>query len=237
MPKKKVIELPPLQNITSTRVICIKNPPFTATFCYIEPLRKTSIRHAIPPYFYSLFIGLLLSEGWVNIHGKTNSKARIKFCQPYVNKEYIYYVFREVHMYCEKYPYRYNSNLKGKPVDIILISTRWLFCLTDVYNMFYIKNVKRVPSNIYDLLTPFVLAHWVMGSGISLQGRGIKLYTNFNNIFDTVKLVNVLMIKYRLRCSLRLEKNKQIIYIYRSSLNTLFMIIKPYMLYSMIKKI
>ena len=92
-----------------------------------------------------------------------------------------------------------------------------------------------MPSNIYDLLTPFVLAHWVMGSGISLQGRGIKLYTNFNNVFDTVKLVNVLMIKYRLRCSLRLEKNKHIIYIYRSSLNTLLMIIKPYLLYSMIK--
>lgn len=71
-----------------------------------------------------------------------------------------------------------------------------------------------------------------MGSGISLQGRGIKLCTNFNNIFDTVTLVNVLMIKYRLRCSLRLENNKHIIY--RSSLNTLLMIIKPYRLYSMI---
>ena len=77
-----------------------------------------------------------------------------------------------------------------------------------------------------------------MGSGISLQGRGIKLYTNFNNIFDSVKLINVLMIKYRLRCNLILEKDKYSIYIYRSSLNTLLMSIKPYIpLPSIIKKI
>jgi hypothetical protein len=85
-------------------------------------------------------------------------------------------------------------------------------------------------------LIPFVLAHWVMGSGISLQGRGIKLCIRFNNLFDTVKLVNV-MIKYGLRCNLLLEKNKHSIYIYRSSLNTLLIVIKPYMLYSMIKTI
>ena len=76
-----------------------------------------------------------------------------------------------------------------------------------------------------------------MGSGISLQGRGIKLCTNFNNISDTVKLINVLIIKYRLRCNLLIEKDKNSIYIYRSSLNTLLMSIKPYMLPFMIKKI
>lgn len=63
-------------------------------------------------------------------------------------------------MYCEKDPYRFKSySLKGKPVDIILISTRWMFCFMDIYSMFYVKNVKRVPCNIYDLLTPSVLAH------------------------------------------------------------------------------
>ena len=219
-----------------TRDMCINNLPFTAVFFYREPPRKICIKNAIPSYFYSIFISLLLSGGWANIHRKTKSKARIKICQPYVNREYVYYIFREIHMYCEKDPYRFNDNLKGRPVDVILISTKWLFCLIDIYYMFYIKNVKRVPFNIYDLLTPFVLAHWVMGAGLSLQGRGIKLCTKFNNIFDTVKLINVLIIKYRLRCNLLLEKDKHSIYIYRSSLNTLLMIIKPYMLYSIIKK-
>lgn len=221
----------------SKKNLLINNLPFTAVFCYIEPIREICIKHVIPPYLYSIFIGLLLSEGWANMHGKTNSKARIKFCQPYANKKYIYYVFREIHIYCEKDPYRFNSNLKGKPIDVILISTKWLFSFIDIYSMFYINNVKRVPYNIYDLLTPFVLAHWVMGSGIRLKGRGIRLYTNFNNLFDSVKLINVLIIKYQLRCNLLLEKDKHIIYIYRSSLDTLLMSIKPYMLPCIIQKI
>jgi hypothetical protein len=137
-----------LQDISSTRAICIKNLPFTAVFCYTEPLKERGIKHAIPPYLYSIFIYLLLSEGWANIHRKTNSKARIKFCQPYVNKEYIYYVFREIYMYCEKDPYRFNNNPKGKPVDVLLMSTKWLFCFIEIYSMFYIKNVKRVPCNL-----------------------------------------------------------------------------------------
>jgi hypothetical protein len=76
-----------------------------------------------------------------------------------------------------------------------------------------------------------------MGSGIRLQGRGIKLGTNFYDIFDMVKLINVLTIKYRLRCNLQLEKDKYSIYIYHSSLNTLFMSIKPFILPSMQKKL
>lgn len=76
-----------------------------------------------------------------------------------------------------------------------------------------------------------------MGSGIRLKGRGIRLYTNFNNLFDSVKLINVLIIKYQLRCNLLLEKDKHIIYIYRSSLDTLLMSIKPYMLPCIIQKI
>jgi hypothetical protein len=60
---KKVREFAPLQDISATRAICIKNLPFTAVFCYTEPLKEICIKHAIPTYLYSIFIGLLLSEG------------------------------------------------------------------------------------------------------------------------------------------------------------------------------
>jgi hypothetical protein len=88
-----------------------------------------------------------------------------------------------------------------------------LYCFTEIYSIFYIKHEKRVPYNIYDLLTPLVLAHWVMGNGIRLKGRGLKLYTDSFNIPNTVILINVLIIKYGLHCNLLLEKGKSIIYI------------------------
>jgi hypothetical protein len=211
----------------------------TALSLYKQHIKEVSTKDIIPPYRYSIFVGLLLSSGWVNIHNRTKVKTRIKFCQPYENKDYIYHVFREISIYCEKDPYRFVSDrfFKGKPVDNLLITTRWMYCFNNLYYMFYNKNGKKiVPNNIYDLLTPLVLAYWVMGSGFKLQGRGLILYTNYFNTIDVVKLINILIIKYRLECRLLFVKNKPCIYIYRDSLGNLIIKIKPYILSSRLKK-
>lgn len=97
-----------------------------------------------------------------------------------------------------------------------------MYCFTEIYSMFYVENEKVVPYNIYSILTP------LGGSGsIRLQWRGLMFYTDCINVVDVVKLVNVLIVKYRLQCNLVLVKNKLIIYIaYRSSMYTLIRIIK-----------
>lgn len=46
-----------------------------------------------------------------------------------------------------------------------------------------------------------VLAFWALASSRNMQGRGIILSNSFS-IQDTVKLINILIIKYRLNCSL-----------------------------------
>ena len=106
-----------------------------------------------------------------------------------------------------------------------------------IYRIFYIEDrlipnqcyplrcKKIVPDNIYDILTPLALAHWVMSSGIKLKGRGLNLYIDKDyNIFDAVKLINVLIIKYRLHCKIMSLDNKKrfFIYIYRSSMGPFF---------------
>ena len=102
----------------------------------------------------------------------------------------------------------------------------WMHCFVDLYFMFYKeKDQKIVPNNIYNLLTPLVLAHWVKGGSLKLQGRGIILHTDRLNLIGVVKLINVLIIKYRLNCNLLIENNKPKIYIFRSSLNNLITII------------
>lgn len=222
----------------NTGLISKKTEHFNiALLPYKQFIKEISAEQIIPPYFYSVFVDLLLSSGWANIHNKTKAKARIKFRQSYENKEYLYHIYREISIYCEKGPYRLTSGhfFKGKPIDVILISTRWLYSFTEIYYMFYNKNEKIVPHNIYDLLTPFVIAQWVMGTSKILQGRGLILCTDYFNIVAVVKLINVLIIKYRLHCNLLLEKDKPRIYIYRNSVDKLIMIIKPYMLSSILK--
>lgn len=71
-----------------------------------------------------------------------------------------------------------------------------------------------------------------MGSSVKLKGRGIIISTSDYNIPYTVKLMNVLIIKYSLHCNLLLSNNNTRIYIYRSSLKYLITIIKSVLISS-----
>lgn len=193
----------------------------------------------IPHYYYSIFVGLLLSDGWSNIpthhDNKININARIKLRQPYANLEYIWAVFNIIRQYCDRYPYHYVGLRNGKSVHDVIIRTQCLPCFIELHYMFYFGSrpaEKFVPQNIYDILTPIALAHWILGSGTKLHGRGLRLCIgSFNNHnLAGVMLINVLIIKYRLECSIQLGIKKPWIYIYRSSMGTLETIVKPYMI-------
>ena len=195
---------------------------------YKEPIKEVSTYIGIPPYQYSIFIGLLLSDGWVHIpYNKNieNRHARIKFRQPYANVEYSLSVFNEISDYCEKPPY-YSG--QGLPTRHVMIATSCLPCFTKLYSMFNLYKKKVLPHNIYDLLTPVALANFVMASGIKLKGRGIQLRTYSLAIPEVVTLMNVLMVRYRLTCSLQSVNNSHSIYIHRSSLSTLRTIVKSH---------
>ena len=52
--------------------------------------------------------------------------------------------------------------------------TRAMPCITALRSLFYpgFSNTKVIPIDIYDLLTPAALAHWIMGDG-SAQRHGL----------------------------------------------------------------
>lgn len=62
-----------------------------------------------------------------------------------------------------------------------------------------------MPHNIYELLTPIALAHMIMGDD-SVERLGLQICTDSYLIIDIVRLINVLIIKHRLDCSLREHK-------------------------------
>ncbi len=76
-----------------------------------------------------------------------------------------------------------------------------------------------------------------MGDG-SVQRHGLILCTDSYSIEDVVRLINVLMIRYRLECSLRFyRKNQYRIYIRQDSMSILRTIVTPYFHSSMLYKI
>ena len=110
-------------------------------------------------------------------------------------------------------------------------------CITELYLLFYPENIKVIPQDIYNLLTPIALAHLIMGDG-SKQRHGLIICTDSYKLVDVVSLMNVLMIRYRLDCTIRVHnKNQPRIYINQSSMALLVKIVSPYMHYSMLYKL
>jgi hypothetical protein len=112
-----------------------------------------------------------------------------------------------------------------------------LLVLLSYIIFFYVNGVKVIPENIYELLTPVALAQVIMGDG-SAQRHGLVLCTDSYTIPEVVRLMNVLMIRYRLDCTLRLHTpSSPRIYIRQCSMAKLQTIVGPHMITSFLYKI
>lgn len=193
-----------------------------------------------PPYQFSVIIGLLLSDGWLIIPVVTRKNARLGFSQYLSHSAYVWFVFCILSHYCSNYPSLRKRSRLGIPFYSLEFFSRVLPCFTELHSLFYPRGVKIVPYNIYDLLTPVALAHLIMGDG-SVSRHGLILCTNSYSVQYVVRLINVLMIRYRLECTIHLKKqNKKIehmIYIKQRSIPLLRSIVFPYMHFSMLYKL
>lgn len=114
--------------------------------------------------------------------------------------------------------------------------TRSLPCFTELHSIFYVNGVKVIPHNIYDLLTPIALAHWICGDG-SAKPHGLVICTDSYDLPSVIRLMNVLIIRYRLDCTLRYNGQYPRIYIKQASMPTLKNIVEPYMVSTMMYKL
>lgn len=186
----------------------------------------------------SIIVGLLLSDGWLTFASKTNKNARLGFKQTINKASYVWFIFNELSHYCSSYPYYAESKRSGKVLYNVGFFTRGLPCFTELYPLFYINNVKIVPEDIYNLLTPVALAHLIMGDG-GFKSKGIYICTDSYTIQDTVRLMNVLIIRYDFKCTLHKASNEHgyRIYISRNSLYKLKKLVKPHFIPGMFYKL
>ncbi len=89
--------------------------------------------------------------------------------------------------------------------------------------------------NVYLYLV--ALAHFIMGDGVAKQ-HGLILCTDSYNIVDIVRLINVLIIRYNLDCTIRSHtSNQSRIYIRERSMPILRELVKNHMVKSMLYKV
>lgn len=143
--------------------------------------------------------------------------------------------------YCSSYPFLITGTRAGVRYYGLEFFTRALPCITELFPIFYIDSKKVIPHNIYELLTPVALAHLIMGDGTALP-QGLILCTNSFSLPDIVRLMNVLIIRYSLECTIHIkrrpnQKIEYLIYIKECSMFHLRYIVAPYFHNSMLYKI
>jgi hypothetical protein len=115
----------------------------------------------IPIYIMNPLIGILLTDGsiTVNKNSKYKENGRFRFKQSIKNLEYVYSVFCLMVHYCSNYPYFVKTRINKKDFYGLEIVSRSLPCFLELRYKFYLNGKKRVPCDLYDILTYEGLAH------------------------------------------------------------------------------
>lgn len=99
--------------------------------------------YQLSDFTFSVLIGLMLSDGWMGKFGGLN--ARFELQQSLDKFTFFWNIFTILSPYCGTLPILRKGRRNGVPFYGLHLYTRALPCLTNVYNLFYIKNKKSNP--------------------------------------------------------------------------------------------
>lgn len=197
-----------------------------------------------------IVIGLLLGDGHIQ-RRSLNGSSRFKYGQSSLRKHhysYFNHVFDLFQPYLsEDFKIKERSftdkRTKQKYCSVNF-TTLSLPCFNLYRNLFYnSENIKIVPSNIQELLTPRGLAYWIMDDG-SLQNKGLHFNTyNFTNeeVLNLKKtLENMFSFEIAnksLKCSIHKHSKGLRIYVWEESMGLIRGQISQFMHKDMLYKI
>lgn len=171
---------------------------------------------SLPKYLHEVMIGLLLSDGSLEITSKTSS-ARLSVVFGLKHASYLLHLYSLFEPYINGGPdvaSVYNKKTKSNNV-VIKFKTQSLLSLVYYYNLFYKLNsngkyVKCIPVNIDLLVTPVVLAHLIMGDGnLKLPDLIIRIYTNSFTKEEVERLALAITNKLNIRTRAVHDRNGQ----------------------------
>ena len=126
------------------------------------------IRNITPVSYYqlSVFIGILLTDGWLQLSfgNKLFANARFGFKQSMNNFHYLWHVYTIFCHYCSSVPFKTQNFMRGKLFYSVELQTRAYPFLRELQSMFYHNNVKVLPCPLllFNFMNPIVLAHMIM---------------------------------------------------------------------------
>jgi hypothetical protein len=179
------------------------------------------------PYLRSMLIGILISDGWINIRRGWNPCIGLK--QSIKNFDYLWWTFCELSHLCSHLPYICKNIKRGKLFYSVSFQTRRLVCINEIFNLFYddINNRKIIKEELIHYLDYVVLAHWIMGDGAKTK-KGLVLCTDNFTLKEVIMLMNMLLIKLNIKSTIKKDKKNYRIYINGNELDKIKYKLEPY---------
>ena len=188
----------------------------------------------------SKIYGSLLGNS--NASKRNNRSTHIIFQQENSNKEYLKWFHKNlVNLgYCKinKPILKKRIGLKGKIKYIYNICTFNYTSFNYIYNSFYNdKDIKIIPLNISDFLTPLAQAIWISENG-SKERIGLKL-SIYSFTKEEIKFLSqIILEKYNIKTSINYNNKGQCyLYILKKSMPNLINLVKPIIHKSMYYKL
>ena len=175
-----------------------------------------------------LIIGSLLGNSYLE---KNEKGVRIVFIKCSGNIEYLmqFYNYFNSIGYCKSKKPVLNKVISknNKLLYYYKVESYYLTQLDWLYEMFYKQNIKIIPSNLKEYLTPLSITTWYLDNTDKLFiSNNQSFYLNNENLDY---LSQILKDKYNINISYRLEsKGKVAFYIENKSLNNFSEKLKPY---------
>ena len=189
----------------------------------------------------SIFYGVLLGESQAE-RRRSGQGVRISMSQESHHGEYLLWLHAQIYNrgYCNPVPPKIQTRLGtgGKLRYIFRFHTFTYSSLDSLYSAWYTHNIKQIPKNIAEFITPLALAIWVIGDGVRV-GKGIKLCTNSFTYQDCTRLTQVLYDLYNVKSSVQSAggPRRYKINIWAESMFDLRSVVRPHMVSCILYKL
>ncbi len=218
---------------------------FSSTSLTEEELSKW----VIPDSVWEIVTGEMLGDGYIKYDPFTpGTKGRLQFT---FSSEILHYVKYLKHVALAPVCTEFEATpwpipeTTGKKATQYSISTKSLESISKLHSSWYKKedgkNIKFVPCNIEELLTPLGLAHWIMGDGYFSENCTFICTDSFTKQ-DVERLIKVLGNKFGIKATLKKRKKEDGVEVWRIrtsrlSMEILKILVVPYLIPEMLYKV
>lgn len=189
--------------------------------------RDKKLRFTLDPHLKMIVVGTLLGDANLNRRG-SNYRLLIKHGKS--QRSLIEWKRKQLDAITGMKINEFSQEVKGKPYRFCQFVTLTHPAFTDLHRIFYRGRKKIVPAHINELITdPLALAVWIMDDGAKAgAGMTIQTHSFFKNGVE--RLQKLFKDNFGIAVSLRKNKNRTILYIPKSEIPMLKMLVAEYIL-------